>query len=427
MGLESMAAAGFAALGWQAARAGVNYVADAAGGALGMKVLNGTVNSFENVGGTAGRILGTAVAGQGLLEIKAQSDNISGTVKKLGGMVIDLAAGAAKNGKTSETTATQTIVSADGSIEEIATPEGEAGTSNFLSTAMDIGKVALPLMGAAAIATGFVPVAAVGLASAAATALPKIADSIMRTPVTGQDQDAVEEILVGGAKAFIKESAGLLVGNYVRANEVIKAYNGRIQQGADMGNAIGQYLPSSVGNYFVKTGEFLGTVDAGRVAMSDAVVSKAIQSGDTAETLVKTGMGIVDTVVTRHTSQPSTTSGWWDTARKAAWIGGGIVAAISLVAVAPEVAPFVAATSAISVADRVVTWAMGRIYPAEATALEQAPVAEKAQEEALEPQAEEKAEEKSDGLASRDFTVVHFTDSQIESAIAKATTAAAAA
>jgi hypothetical protein len=427
MGLESMAIAGLTALGWQTARQTMNYGSNVAGGAIGVKVLKGTIDGFEKTGSSyfgtagaiAGRILGKAVAGQALPEIKAQADNISNIGKKIGTFAIDYASGAsnapgaANQSKEPQKAATQ-MVSADGSVEEVANVvKVVQQPSKLLSLGKNIGKVAMPLLGAAVVATGVIPVAGIGLVGASAAAFPKIAESIMSAPKLENGQDSVEDILVGGAKAFIKESAGIIAGNYVKADQILKAYNLRVDQGRSMGQTIGNWFPTPIGNCFVKAGEYLGTLDANRYAMSDEVVQNAMKAGEAAESITKTSIGIATAVVSQKLSQPSGST-WWDTARKAAWIGGGILTAATVVAVAPEVAPFIASTSLISVADKVVDWAKGRLLSPQESPVEKSPVetTEKQAETADETPVSE--ETPSESEKSQAPEVLTLSDSQVE-------------
>jgi hypothetical protein len=333
-----------AAWGWQALKGTVSYASSAISGHVGMGFLNSTVMTYAEkgkaygpVGEMAGTIFGKVIAGQGIEATQAQVQMLDKGLTSMGLAVINAASSPSseKNGVKSDTE--------------------KGGGSSLTSRALQVGKVAAVVAGGVAIAGGLVPAATVGLVSAAATALPKIAQSALSEPTLQENTDFVENIVVRAAKTVITESAATLVGNYVRYDQVLKAYDFRCEQGKWLGeNIFGSYTPEYVKNVTSKVGKFAGTIDAGRYAMSAETIKKANGAAETAEQLVKAGFGAVNVITTSNLQSSSST---WDTARKTLWVAGAVLSAAALVVVAPEIAPFVAGTATLSATSEVITWA----------------------------------------------------------------------
>lgn len=341
------------ALGWQALRGTVSYASAAISGHAGMKIVNATVSNFADrgkaygpIGEFAGNIFGKVVAGQGITATQAQAKWLNKGLSSVGLAIVNAAA------PEPETTNGET--------------QNSEGTS-LASRAFQVGQVAAVVAGGAAIAGGLVPAATVGIVSAAATALPKIAQSAMSAPKPQEQQaDFVENIVVRAAKTVVTESAATLVGNYVRCDQVLKAYDYHWKEWKLIGeNVFGGYTPEWMKTATGRVGELAGAIDAGRYAMSDEVLKKACDTAETAEQVVKAGLGVVN-VITAKTLQQSSSS-TWDTARKTLWVAGAVLSAAALVVVAPEVAPFVAGTATLSATSDVITWAksQGRVAKTE--------------------------------------------------------------
>ncbi|HEY4831459.1 MAG TPA: hypothetical protein VIH61_02755 [Waddliaceae bacterium] len=356
-------------LGWEVLKVTAHYGSAVISGHAGMRIVNATVNSFADRGklyGPAGKFVGNffgkVVAGQGITATQSQVQMFNQGLGSVGIAIINAAAPAAT---------------------EKSDIENNQGTS-LASRAFQVGKVAAVVAGGVAVAGGLVPAATVGLVSAAATALPKIAQSAMTTPKPQEQQaDFVENIVVRAAKTVITESAATLVGNYVRCDQVLKAYDFRCQQGKFLGeNIFGSYTPDCMKNVTAKVGELAGAIDAGRYAMSDETIKKACDTAETAEQMVKAGLGVVSVVTAKALEQPSSSN--WDTARKTLWVAGAVLCGAALVVVAPEVAPFVAGTATLSAASDVITWAKSQGRTAKALPTQEKSVSEVANSEGVE-------------------------------------------
>lgn len=336
-----------ATIGIQVAKKGVEYASKAYSGHTGIAVLNGIVNgskkSGENVagkiGGMVGSILGKAAAGHAVPVISSQVKAIGETLQNAGYEIIDIA--------------TQKDEGKDKTEEK---------PSKTLSTALQVTKIAATVVGTAAVAAGIAPVCGIGVTYAIADALPKIINAAMKETDEEKQQD-LGDILSSAAKKVCIESAGVLIGNVVRFDQIKGAYNARVAQGELAGKTVGSYLPGFMRGAAEKAGKLFGTVDAGRYAMSPEVLQKANDASEAAEQIVKGGLKLTDAVVSsKCKKQESTALG---TMKKVAWISAGVAGGIALAAIAPEVAPVIAATSLLSVSDQIVSWAKGKFYAKE--------------------------------------------------------------
>ncbi|CRX37921.1 hypothetical protein [Estrella lausannensis] len=253
-------------IGIQVAKKGIDYASKAYGGYAGVSVLNNIVENSQNqgeqiagkVGRTFGKFLGKAVAGHAVPVISQQVKVIGETIQQAGVQVLDIAL---QNEETKEPT--------------------EKKPSKTLSTALEVGKIAATVVGTAAIASGIAPFAGIGIAYAAVDALPKIIKAALSETKEEKVHD-LGDILSSAAKKVCIETAGVVIGNVVRYDQVKGAYNARVAEGALAGKKIGNYLPGFMKGTAEKVGAFFGTVDAGRHAMSMDVIQKANDAAATA-------------------------------------------------------------------------------------------------------------------------------------------------
>lgn len=325
-------------VGIDVAKSGIDYASKAVTGHIAIAVLDNTVESAASqgknvagsIGESAGRILGKAIAGQVLPCVVNEADSLRSAVTSLGIAAVEHAA-----------------------VVKEAQEQPPSNSKNLIPLAF---KVAGVIAAGSAIAAFGVPAAAVGLVAATAQALPKIVQAATANPLPANKKiDFVEDVVVGASKAMAIEAAGLFVGNVVRYEQVKGAYNLRAAQGEQVGKAIGHYLPQTVQNYLAKAGQWLGAFDAGRYALSPEVLASANAAGDTAEKMVKGSLKFTDAFVANKISE----QGAGISASKVAWIAAGIAGACTLVAIAPEAAPVIAATAMLGVADKVIMWAKG--------------------------------------------------------------------
>ncbi|CRX37920.1 hypothetical protein [Estrella lausannensis] len=92
-----------------------------------------------------------------------------------------------------------------------------------------------------------------------------------------------------------------------------------------------------------------------------------------AEEVVKGGLKMTDAFVSAQVEkQENNTLG---TLKKAAWISAGLAGGVALTVIAPEIAPVIAATSLLSVSDKIVTWAKNKFSTQEAPVETEEPTA----------------------------------------------------
>ena len=354
MGFVGRAAA---AIGWEAAKQTVTYASAAVSGYTGMKVMTTTVDAFSeggrkfagSVGEVVGRVIGKAVAGEGLESTSKQVSAFGDGMRTVGLTLIDLAS----KGSTSETKTEEKV----GTANEVKKAE-----TDYVGNAIKVAKVAGVVLGGVAIATGLVPAAGIGLVAAASHALPRIAEAIVSAPKkSDKPVESFEDIMVAGAKAVVKESAAVIIGNVVRYEFVKNIYDARCAEAVSIGQKVGSYLPNFMQSTVAKTAEMVGKIDAGRLAFNEETIKGAQKAGESAEQVVKTGFDLADHVVSQQISSPAVSN--WDYARKVAWIGAGVASGVAVCAIAPQIAPIIAMTSALSVADKVAAWAKNRLNP----------------------------------------------------------------
>lgn len=344
---------GAALVATHVAKAGVDYASEAFAGHVGIKVLTNMVSEAAATGASvagrlgemAGNFFGRAIAGHSLPEVSSKVKWIGETLRSAGNAAIDAL------------TAKDEEKPAPADAEAGAEAKAPEANSKYLDAAVQVGKIAATIAGGVALASGIVPMAGVGLMYAAADAVPKIIKAALEVP--SDKVDLVDDVIVDVAKKFAVEGISQVIGNVVRFDTVKNAYDARVAEGVKTGNWVGSYLPKCMQGVAEKVGRFAGTVDAGRFAMSDEVIKKANTAADTAEQFVKGGLGLADAVVTKGFNTEAPTL--YDKARKVAVIAAGVAGGAALCALAPQAAPIIAGTALLSVSDKIVSWAKGKI------------------------------------------------------------------
>jgi len=352
-------AAGTAAL-TQAAKYAVSYAADAVSGHVGVTVLNQIVHDAAAIGAKAGiigrkigKLVGKAAAGHSLPTVASKVKAMAATITAAGHQAIDLFA------KSEE--------------------KEDKRNANLLTAAMNVGKVGLALGGGVALASGIVPLAGAGLAFAAADAIPRVFKAAFETPTSTKVVSLVDDIMVPIAKNLAYEGLGAFVGNVTRYNQIKNTFDYRVSQGEKAGELVGQYLPNCMKDAAKKIGGAVMKIDAGRFAMTEQSIQRANDVADACESLVKGGVSLADAAI-QSTGKGEASTSYFDTAKKVAVISAGVAGGVAMAALAPSLAPVVAGTALLGVADKIVYYVKGKLYDAKE---EVAEVAERQDQEAV--------------------------------------------
>ncbi len=320
----------------------VNYAADAAAGHIGYKALTNIIDECADsgaelagdIGRTAGKVVGKVLAGTTLPIIQEETNALSNSVRTISAVALDTAKKETK--------------------------------SNWVNTAWKVTKFAASGLGIAIVAAGMFPAAPVALATAAIAAVPDVINAIRQEVKPEEKPHLVDDVMIPTVKQLLFTAAGAAVGNYVRAETVLTAFNDRIEQFTETGKAIGSYLPDVVAPFVEKAAAFAGKIDAGRYAMSDNVIKGANSAADLAQNAVQAGLQVGDAVIAD--AKPS--KNWKDVARRVFWLGTGALGIGALVAMAPQVAAVTGGVAAIGVAGDGIKWAKAKLMKNENKAIE---------------------------------------------------------
>lgn len=345
MGLFTSMAVG---AGSYAGYAALNYTANTTANHLALWEIANTQKNVANLGGfIAGRPgqfvgngLGMCAAGLGINQAVKTANNVSGAIKEIGGVGIELAKQRIHPAKKTFTTVP--APKEDGKISEPQKLVGVEEQGIDWGTTYKVGKAALIIgatVGATALGAGvFAP-----MALSALRAVPDVAEAVMEKARDPKSIDFIGHVAAPAVTDLAIGAAGTLAAGYVAHQVVQNAYNGRVTTFTKLGKAVDSIMPDCVKGAAKTVGRWVGHVDAGRVALSPGTVNKAVQAGETTKQVVETGLGIAAMAATN----PNEGSGWLKTA---AVIGTGVVAAAAFTAVAPQAAAFAIGSIALNAA-----------------------------------------------------------------------------
>lgn len=433
-----MIASALSYAGWEALKGGVSYTGKVVGGAYGRTLMNNTVSNFTNygakvagpVGAAIGNVLGKGAAGLAVNEAAKQAQAVSAAINTIGMIGVDLAQKQASKPKkvTPLTEQTKTPApqapqpegvaapapqasqpegvaapapQAEGvaapapqapQAEGIATPapqaEGatapaaapaqpETSKTNWgdmaFKTAHAVGTLALA---GALMATGagvLVP-----LAVAAATSAPDILDAIVKNAPLPSEVSFIDDVVAPLTTQLAIGALGSLAGGIASYNVVEGAYADRVKLGAKIGSKVDSILPEYAQGFFKAVGTSAGIVDGNRVAMAPATIEKAINVGVATKQAVEVGLQVTNAVVQSQMASSKGATGWAETARKTAWVGGGIVAGGVFTVLAPELAVVAGGAALFGVLPKAIQYSKATFLSTEASepkTAEETPVA----------------------------------------------------
>lgn len=338
--ISGVAATFAAGLAYKGASEAVTYTAEATAGHYGYNLLTNTVRNcayvgsslFGTVGGLFGsKVVGPALAGAALPLVKEHSDQLAGAINTVGQVGLDAGINAVKThrAKSKQVQAPKINLEKEQDVKPEEKVEHTVSQSFDSETAWKISKAAVVIAGSAVILASGIGVMAPVLI-AAAGAVPDIIEAINAPAKEADEVSFMGDIAMPVVTELAINAAASTLGNIARFNTVQNAFNGRVQQGRELGEKVG----------LGKVGEFLGTVDAGRVAMSAETLAKAETNGTATKAIVGTSLNLANELYNAQSvsEEPST---WTGTALKVA----GYTAAAGLIGAGLWFTPAVAAAA----------------------------------------------------------------------------------
>lgn len=398
---------------------GAKYAGSAIAGAVGYGLMNNTVTNFTEVGsriagpigGAAGNVLGRGAAGLSVNTAVGYARNISGAVDALADAGFALHQQSATPLAVISNTAGSAL--AEKKVEALETPQPQVTLvqqpqTTWKQVAWQAAKVAATVgVGVGAVAMGVGVLAP--LAVSAANAIPDVASALAEKAADPANVSLVGDVVAPFTTQMAIAGISTLAGGVATYNYIESAHDGRIAMGAKVGGVIDGWMPNGVKGTFTSAGRIAGTIDAGRHAMSDPVVARAIQAGANTQTVVESGLNIANTIVQQQVSNTEAeASGWGETARKAAWVVGGAVAAGGFALIAPEAAAVAGGAALLSVAAPFARYAKAKVMGGNAPAAE----AETKNEEAATVEPQDAAEKVAEPVELKDsLTASKIADS----------------
>ena len=363
--------AGVAAkLGWETAKAAVNYGAEAAGAHVAMGTLNNIKGGIENYGaqvaGPAGKavgnIFGRAAAGLAIEAAQSEGLHVANAIKTVSDQAFIV-----MTAQTTTTTPVQTggkvITDQTKAVEE--QPQGPSLASKIYTTTKALATIG----GGIAVATGLAPAVPIGLAVAAYSALPRIVEATLaKADPNKETVSLVNDVVIPVMTQAAIQSAGVVVEGVVRYDTVKGTYDAVVQNGENIGRGIVWFMPQKIQDAAGTLGRWIGTVDAARTAMSSETIRQATEKGELARNFTVVGLETVDATVKMATAKNNSENSAWRTAKNVTIITAGILGGAALVYVAPATATVVGGTAIIGVADRAIRWTKLKLTPKEIAA-----------------------------------------------------------
>lgn len=319
-----------------------SYLADAVGGHIGFGVLAKSVKESKETGyelaGAIGawvgeNLVGPFIAGGSLEFAKDLSDNASNAIKVIANNAISLVAHIAAESK-----------------ESSSETDPDNKDFNYTDAAVKTAQAAAVILGCGALLAS--PAGVISpLLFALGNALPEIQKAMNEETIEGNN-NLVNDVLTPIAVNVACAGLGVIAGNLARFKVVNDAFNNRVRDFKEIGSVIDSYLPEfmQLGN---KLGEFIGTFDAGRVAMSPEVLAQAEAVGEKVGNIVEVAGKGINELAQAYCPE---TSSMLATAGKVALVAAAAIGAAGLLVAAPEAAAVAIGTAVISSASNFIRW-----------------------------------------------------------------------
>lgn len=260
-------------------------------------------------------------------------------------------------------------------LDAATRPAAPQNARSWTTTALNVAQTVALVGITATAAANLIPVGTYAAANMLMTAVPGII-SAATAEVTNDDPDFIDDVAVKFIKQMAIEAISTVAKNVAIYNTVEGAYKAQEKKIIEIGNFISSYLPERFKPSVDSVAKVAAYVDAPVKAMSNENIAKAVANGESNYNISKNTLQAVNVLVNNQVAAP--TNGYLDTARKAAWIGAGVLSAAALITLCPEAAAIPVASGLLSVAEQGVRYAKAKWFSNKAPA---APAAQAAAEE----------------------------------------------
>jgi hypothetical protein len=322
--------------GYDAAKAGADYIAKTGGNITAVRIVYATKDGVKEivkpyVGQTISSLLGEVVAGHSLNLAKQEGDKVAVAIQFIGDQVLTAAVN--HSAKKEEISATEIQID---TLKNAETPQASTA-SKVYDTLVAVGTIGAGI----ALATGAIPlfpVAAASTAYAAVQAFPKIMGAAMSKVDPNQEISLTRNVFIPVATDVLISAGAQAAYGITAFRTVDNAYFGVLRKGKQIAKGLTWLMPKQVQDFAEKAAVIVAIGPAANHAMSSETLKRAEEYGEAAKDVTKVTLKTIDALAQHALANNKSENTAWQITKDVFVIVAGVTGGAVIVTTLPAAA-----------------------------------------------------------------------------------------